>query len=564
MKNFEMFEDQELDAPGIKRILRHYRIVTFNGINFDLPILTAALQGATCEQLKTISDKIIVQGIKHWQLGLESIPCDHIDLIEVAPGIASLKIYGGRLHSAKMQDLPIEPDAHITPLMRKQLRDYCGNDLSVTLDLFNKLKPQLELREVMGQQYGMDLRSKSDAQIAEAVLKSSVEKATGKIIKKGDPFRFAGKTFKYKVPEFIEFTTQPGQDALSHVRNAVFTISEKGVVQLPDELKKLVIKINDSKYRMGIGGLHSSEKSVSYRADADHVLMDLDVASYYPSIILTCNLNPFALGEYFQPIYRSIVDKRLAAKRSGDKVSSDSLKITLNGSFGKMGSPYSVLYSPPLLIQTTITGQLALLMLIESLEANGISVISANTDGIVVHCHKSKLERVNQLRWEWEIATSFELEETRYKVLLSRDVNNYIALKTDGSHKAKGAYAEPSLQKNPANSICVAAVLEFLKHGTPLEETIRSCLDIRQFITVRTVRGGAIDQQGNYLGKAIRWYYAQGVEGVIRYKANDNTVPRSEGARPLMDLPAEFPKDVNYQWYIEEANSILKDIGYNS
>ena len=36
-----------------------------------------------------------------------------------------------------------------------------------------------------------------------------------------------------------------------------------------------------------------------------------------------------------------------------------------------------------MLIQTTVTGQLALLMLIENIELAGFTVVSANTDGIV-------------------------------------------------------------------------------------------------------------------------------------------------------------------------------------
>ena len=29
-----------------------------------------------------------------------------------------------------------------------------------------------------------------------------------------------------------------------------------------------------------------------------------------------------------------------------------------------------------------------------------------------------------------------------------------------------------------------------------------------------------------------------------------------------MDLPDEFPDDVDYGWYIEEAKSMLRDLGY--
>jgi hypothetical protein len=64
------------------------------------------------------------------------------------------------------------------------------------------------------------------------------------------------------------------------------------------------------------------------------------------------------------------------------------------------------------------------------------------------------------------------------------------------------------------------------------------------------------------LGKAVRWYYANGVEGEINYVKNNNKVPKSEGAKPLQDLPASFPEDVNYKWYIDTTNEILLEIGY--
>ena len=70
--------------------------------------------------------------------------------------------------------------------------------------------------------------------------------------------------------------------------------------------------------------------------------------------------------------------EELEAELSYHKVQTDSLKISVNGSFGKLGSKYSALYAPDLLIQTTVTGQLALLMLIERLHLAGVRVISAN------------------------------------------------------------------------------------------------------------------------------------------------------------------------------------------
>lgn len=338
-------------------------------------------------------------------------------------------------------------------------------------------------------------------------------------------------------------------------------------MMLPESLSEAEIRINDGVYRLGIGGLHSSESSVAHLADDEYVLIDRDVTSYYPAIIIGQNLHPPQMGKAFQQVYKRIVARRIEAKRVGNKVEADSLKITINGSFGKFGSKWSALFAPQLMIQTTITGQLSLLMLIEALELEGIQVVSANTDGIVIKCRRSDLDFCHEIiRW-WERRTGYQTEETEYRALYSRDVNNYIAIKPDGSVKRKGAYADPGMMKNPSNVVCSDAVVAFLRDGTPINKFIRQCDDIRKFVTVRTVQGGALDQQGNYLGKAIRWYYSTEVEGVITYaqptaKGTYKKVSRTDGARPLMTLPDEFPKDVDYQWYINEARSILVDVGY--
>ena len=91
--------------------------------------------------------------------------------------------------------------------------------------------------------------------------------------------------------------------------------------------------------------------------------------------------------------------------------------------------------------------------------------------------------------------------------------------------------------------------------------TIRGCRDIRKFVSVRTVKGGAY-KDGAFLGKSIRWYYGEGEKGTIVYAMKGSKVPRSDGARPLMDLPDQVPDDVDFAWYEKEANKILKEIGY--
>ena len=560
---FEKYDGQDLDLVKLQRFLLSYRLITFNGINYDLPILAVALSGASCADIKRASDDIIQNGLKPWHIekkyGVRVPKCDHIDLIEVAPGIASLKVYGGRLHAPKMQDLPIEHDAEITAEQRDLLRLYCGNDLATTGRLYDKLLPQIQLRERMSAEYGIDLRSKSDAQIAEAVIAHQIKRATGDDVVRDEVE--PGTEYGYTVPEWINFQTPALRATLDMVHRAVFRVAAGGNVLEPPEFKGASVTIGQGVYRLGIGGLHSSEQCAAHVTDDEHIIVDRDVASYYPAIILGQGLEPEPMAGVFSGVYRNIVKRRLDAKRSGDKVTADALKITINGSFGKFGSKWSKLYAPRLLIQTTVTGQLALLMLIEDLEDYGIRVISANTDGIVIKCHVDDIATMDEAVRQWEARTGFETEQTHYRAIYSRDVNNYIAVKPDGGIKLKGVYAPASLAKNPVNEVCNRAAVAWLKDNVPVEQTIRSCADIRQFLTIRQVKGGAVDSAGNFLGRAARWYYGRGATGVIRYKVNGYTVARSEGAVPCMDLPEVFPDDVDHDWYIRETVEILRDVG---
>lgn len=560
---FERSSWSDFDSEQLNSVLRKYTIVTFNGNRYDLLLLKGAIAGFDAAKLKAISDDIIVNNARAWDTESKySLPqckyIDHIDLIDVAPGKASLKIYGGRLHSKRMQDLPIEPNAIIKPDERIDLTNYCINDLDTTIDLFNKLSSQIDLREKMGIELGMDLRSKSDAQIAESVIKKQIEAIKGTKIYRPDlP---DGYSFNYVPPKFIKFKHPELVNALEVFKSEAFTLNEKGDAAEPEKVGKLKVKINQTVYQLGIGGIHSCEKTVNYIAGTDHILVDRDVTSYYPNIILNQRLYPKHIGTEFLTAYKSIVEKRIHAKKTGDKVTDASLKIVINSSFGKFGNRWSALYSPDLLIQTTVTGQLALLMLIEALEDSGIQVVSANTDGIVIYCHKRNQAALFSIIAAWEATTGFNTEETAYTALYSRDINNYVAFKPSGSYKAKGAYADAELSKTPTAQVCVQAVVDHLQLDIPIETTIRSCPDTRMFVSVRSVTGGAV-KGDTYLGKAVRWYYAVGETGSIQYKKNGNKVAMTDGARPLMLLPDTPPKDIDYQWYIAKAYAILGDLG---
>lgn len=563
--SFEMYDDTPLAVPRISKLMKDHTTISFNGNAYDLIMIEGALQNKDCSELKDLSDEIIKSNLPAWKVANNNdirVPrsWDHIDIIDVIPGQASLKVYAGRIGYKKLQDLPIEPDAMIAPDQRELLKEYCINDLRVTEALYRKVEKQIALRVDMGAEYDVDLRSKSDAQIAETVLKNKIEEASGKTPK--PPKVADGATYRYLDPKIIAFEDADMQKTFKAILKHEFELAANGSIKLPDWLKNTKIKIGDSEYQMGIGGLHSCEKSQSVVAGDTHILADYDVASYYPSIILQQKIAPHSMGETFSDVYKSIVETRIAAKRAGDKVTADTLKIVVNGSFGKLGSKYSALYAPNLLIQTTITGQLALLMLIERVEAIGAKVVSANTDGIVVFAPKTLEDDLEQVMFDWELDTSYELERSDYRALHSRDVNNYLAVKPDGSVKRKGAFAQGGLMKNPQFEIVSDAVAAHFSGSADYKDVIRDCRNINKFVMLRKVTGGAV-WRDEPLGKAVRFYYSTdvGPDETINYAKNSNKVPQSDGGKPCLDLPDSFPDDVDLERYVGLAQMVFRQMG---
>lgn len=566
--SYEKFENSDLDTKSIHHILNKYLIITFNGNFYDICILEAALSGYSNEKIHEVSKALIDERMQPWQVrkqfGFRALKdIDTIDIISVMPLKASLKIYGGRLGAPTLQDLPIDPYQKIRNDQRPLMIKYCGNDLSLTQYCLEAIAGEIKLRGEMSKEYETDLRSKSDAQIAEAVISHEFQRLTGyKPNKVKIP---SGTTFKFNPPASLKFKTEQLQDIFKQYCELPYWVEPSGHVgfKFKDGKTKLKFELGESTYTLGVGGIHSNEKKKTHIAEGDIILRDYDVASYYPNIILVNKLFPKTLGEIFLKVYKNIVDRRLKAKAEKNKIVNESLKIVINGTFGKLASKYSFLYAPDLMVHVTVIGQLSLLMLIESIELAGGRVISGNTDGIVVKMDKKLANKIDDIVSDWEFETGYEMESTDYLKLCSASVNAYIAVKdlTEDGVKSKGAYAEPSLKINPSTDICNHAVKLFIQKDIPIEETINNCKDIKKFVVVRTVNGGAI-HNGVLLGKAIRWYYSVNELDAIYYSTNGNKVPKSDGGKPCMVLPKEFPTDIDYGWYYQKAKTILKELGY--
>lgn len=587
----------------------NYTWVGFNSENFDRPLLAMAVMGYDEVDIKAVANDIITHNLRSWEVyrehNLEFLEYDHIDIKEVPPGVMlSLKTYEGRMHSPHLQDMPFDHTHDVSPKERKLVEEYCFNDISETKRLFLTVKEQITLREQLGDQYGVDLRSKSDAQCAEAILK----KVCG--IAKGD--KIVPGHVRYKCPEFIKTDSQMINEIIEMCEAHKFKINHaNGSPEFPEFLAE-PIKIGDGVYQMGIGGLHSQhDRKLHLEASDTLLLSDFDVASYYPNIMMKAGLIPNLggnKGELFLNAYQDIYEQRIDAKRAGDKPTANTLKIVLNGTFGKLGSIFCSFYAPELMLAVTITGQLNLLCLIHELnKLKGVRVESANTDGILVAYPPSKRDAVLKKIAQNAKRTGFEYEETPYRRVAMKDVNNYFAVTTDGKVKRKGLYASAGVHenKNPSMQVCSDAVAHYLAGEYEIEDYIRAQTDIRYFVEIRGVTGGGVQHPrtetvddwvlvedhgsaknvwyaprkdknekrksrpapyevgigGTPFGRVARWYMTTESLPAITYVKSGNKVPSTDGAKLCMTLPNKLPKDLNLHWYIDEAHAILNDVG---
>ena len=572
------------DRRTLGGIMRTFETFGFNSNNFDMPLILYALSGATAKMLCNMANAIIGERLSPWRTMTRynlSKPrgFDHFDLMEPAPAVKiSLKLYGGRMHSKRLQDLPIEPNTLLTDSQMDDIREYCMNDLATTIDLRNAIDDRIKLRRIMSAKYGMNFMSKSDAQMAEAIIVQDIENELGRKI----PKAIIPDSVTYNAPDFIQFKTAELKNVLNLINGLEFTILGNGTVQTPKELDDVEISMGTSTYKVGIGGLHSQESSQVIVPNDDEILADRDVTSFYPNIILLLELFPPQMGRTFLSTLRSLLEQRVAAKRQagelkrkikelGDSApasmiseyeyadaTNEGLKVCINGTYGKLGSSFSLLYSPSSMLAVTMTGQLSLLMLIETLELHGFRVVTGNTDGFVTLVPKDKYDLYDGLCLDWELKTGFNLEETQYKGLYSRDVNNYFALTTYGEVKGKGVFTVDGLKKSPAMTIVSEAVIAYCTEGVEFSKTLRACEDIRKFMNVRTVNGGAM-WRDQYLGRVVRWVYAPDGSR-ISYKKNGDKVPKSDGARVLQTLPEEIPSDIDYAQYAAECDALYKSV----
>ena len=582
LRHFQMFNDEQSGVQLKELFNQHETYISFNGVGYDIPMIVylANNPNTSNQDLKGVSDAIITSNQPSWatckQLGINknmfTATFDHIDVMNIAPDRHSLKLYGARLGSKKLQELPYKPDAYVDDNMAVNLFNYCINDNIVTADIYNEVLPAIKRREGISKELQLDVRSLSDVQVGEKLILRRIEgKTLQRIYKSKEPLTRCSD-FQFDCPDFIEFKTPILQEILDTAKSIMFEVNQSTFkVALPKELSK-VLTVGRKKYKMGIGGLHSKGDHHTHHTTESHTVVQIDVRSYYPNTIINNRIHPRHIPEgVFLDVYSNLLksrdDAKLELKTATDPTRIEDLetiiagvKLALNGYYGKVASDHSPFFDPRCLIQTTLIGQLCLLMLLEKLESfPTIEILSANTDGITIRHEKQVGALVKFIVSQWEKTTGYMMDYDYYRSISYRDVNNYGYITDSGKQGGIGVFKNQSLRYSPNNLIIRDAVLAYLDNKTPFNVTINKCKDVHRFITVANVTGGAM-RNGVAIGKIIRFYHSlNNTTPILRVKPNSkdnhNMVANTMGAMPLMDYSDDnaIPDDLDRWWYIKES-----------
>jgi hypothetical protein len=462
--------------------------------------------------------------------------------------------------------------------------DYNINDIESTSELLNRCKKDVDLRIAIEDEYGVRVLSKDGVNIGMKILTQKYLEKTGLTWWDIKDLRSPMSVIPLKdvILPFIKYDSPILQRVLDDMKNQIVSPGRKGYEN------KFVF--NNLRYSVGVGGIHSVNSPEIIIPRDDEMLIDIDVASLYPSMLIEYEFYPKHLGKEFLEVYKQIKDERIEAKHNGDKVKNETLKLALNGLSGNLQNEHNFCYSPFAVMQIRINGQLLLLMLAEKLTQIGCRIVQANTDGLFVLLKKDAYSKVNSICREWEQLTKLTLEEDRFKAMYQYAINDYFAITEDNKVKEKGMFITAvKLGKGLTPKIIPKAVISFFKDGIPVEDTIKNCTDIRDFLmSEKTGKQWHVEYMNEEQQRTNRFYastnggylwkwkdtghkegeiitYTEPYVGERKYKASARQYQNMLTASGVTLLnkfdnkPIEERK-INYRYYIMEAYKIIRDL----
>ena len=465
--------------------------------------------------------------------------------------------------------------------------DYCYNDVDATYEFYKitigktdhplyKGNNQIELRQDIEAEFGIPCLNYSDSKIGDEMIKKYYCSEKGidyrELPKKG----YFRKSINVKncIAKYVTFETDQLKDFLKKIT--------KMQLGLQDDFKEH-IDFYGNVYSFMKGGLHTENKPYVFEADEECEIIDWDVSSYYPAIIINNEQFPAHLGKEFLRGYKQMFDKRLELKplaKSDKKIKGivGALKLAVNSVYGKSSDMLNWIYDRQLTMFTTITGELSLMMLIEKYETNGIHVISANTDGVTIKIDKHLIPLMHDINAWWCDITQYELERTDYSKIIFSTVNDYLAIMTNGEIKKKGDFlTDFELHKNKSARVVPIALEQWFVYSVPVDITIRNHQNLYDFcLRQKATRSFHYEGTDRITGevtvydKLIRYYISNHGKKILKVKNPEcqtraAAISQVEAGEWVCKVCNYLPKgskvdNVNYNYYIEKANRIITKI----
>ena len=555
-------------------------LVGYNNKSFDNQILNYIYVNYNLFSILTTED--ITKNIYEFMMSIINensteykyrLPFQSVDLMRVGNiEHKSLKLVAVNLNWPLIQDLPVKIDSIITDEQVDLIYYYNVNDIDITEKLYHKLSNDINVRWEVGELYHLDLMSEPDSGMANRILEKMYSEESGIAIKDLREMRTERRIIHYENIVFpsIKFETPILQDFLKEIRSQIWYKNQ------PFFNKSVIF--DGVKYKLGIGGIHSDDKPAIFTKDNNNLIVDCDIASMYPTLIVNNNLFPAHLSKLFLDLYKKIITQRLEAKKLGRETEAYVLKILLNSVFGKTLYEHHWLYDPLVGLRVTVNGQLYMLMLIEWLSMAGIKVLSANTDGIVSLINKDKQEEYETVCKVWEKYTGFTLEFTEYDKYIRRDVNNYIVMKSNNGTKEKGEFVQYdnlSLRQGIDKPIVSKALYKFFVEDIPIEDTVYNETNIYSFCIAKKTDNKFVnefhtlkDNMHNVeeLQKTVRFYVSTNGGTLYKVDRKDNKYISYCVNRKITILNNNHNnkdiKDYNidYGYYIKEIKKIIDEI----
>ena len=299
----------------------------FNNKHYDQFILKAVLLGYTPEEVKAVNDFIVVEKYEGWQhphLRESRIYFDQYDLKDDCADGLSLKAIEAHLGmDIRETTVPFDIDRPLTDEERDEVEFYCCHDVDATDKLDDLRQGYLLNKVTLGRE--KDMRESKALYMTNAKLTAAYLGAVAQPHNDERNYQYPPKLLRQYIPqEVFDFFDQLHDPSIPDL--LLFGgYDERGKKV---EGAKLQIMVGECPTTLAFGGIHGAIPCYREEATDDRTIRNKDVASYYPHQMI---LNGYCSRNIPSPdVYAATIERRVKAKKSGDKATANALKLVLN------------------------------------------------------------------------------------------------------------------------------------------------------------------------------------------------------------------------------------------